>query len=50
VIVFEGANHLFQPAVTGGVDEYAFLAREFVPGFSDAIAGWISGLDEPVPR
>lgn len=50
VIVLEGANHLFQAAVTGGVDEYAVLAREFVPGFTDSIAGWISGLDEPVPR
>ena len=43
-IVFPQANHLFQSAVTGEVSEYATLEQEFVPGFLDAISGWILGL------
>lgn len=41
VEVFQGANHLFQPAGTGAVSEYAGLPREFVPGFTGRISGWI---------
>ena len=38
--VYPDANHLFQPATTGGVDEYAKL-KTFVPGLLDDIVGWI---------
>ncbi len=41
VEVLQGANHLFQPAATGAVSEYSGLPREFVPGFTSRIAGWI---------
>jgi hypothetical protein len=41
VIVFEGANHLFQDAVTGGVEEYSTLDRQFTEGFADTLSGWI---------
>lgn len=41
VEVFPGANHLFQPAGTGAVSEYAGLPREFVPGFTGRISSWI---------
>lgn len=41
VVVFEGANHLFQDAVTGGVEEYATLDREFTEGFADTVSSWI---------
>ena len=38
--VYPEANHLFQPATTGGIDEYAKL-KTFVPGLLDDIVGWI---------
>jgi dienelactone hydrolase len=38
---FPKANHLFQESVTGMMDEYAILKKEFVPGFSDYIVEWI---------
>lgn len=41
VVVIEGANHLFQQAVTGSVDEYAVLDREFIDGFPDTLTNWI---------
>ena len=41
VKVFPKANHLFQEAVTGGVEEYATLPTVFVPGFLDTIADWL---------
>jgi pimeloyl-ACP methyl ester carboxylesterase len=44
VIVFEGANHLFQSAVTGSIEEYAALPREFVQGFTGSITDWILWL------
>ena len=34
------ANHLFQEAVTGSVDEYARLKREFVPDFVTILTEW----------
>ena len=40
--VYQEANHLFQPATTGGVDEYAKL-KTFVPGLLDDMVGWIKG-------
>lgn len=41
VLVFEDANHLFQRAVTGNVDEYVALEMAFLPGFLDAISDWL---------
>jgi dienelactone hydrolase len=41
VEVFPDANHLYQKAVTGGVDEYARLEKAFVPGFLDLLSSWI---------
>ncbi|MCR4391269.1 MAG: alpha/beta hydrolase [Candidatus Acetothermia bacterium] len=41
VVVFPTANHLFQSATTGGLDEYAVLAKEFVPGFLNTISDWL---------
>ena len=40
--VYPDANHLFQPATTGGVDEYAKL-KTFVPGLLDDMVEWIKG-------
>lgn len=42
--LFPGANHQFWPARTGTRAEYPQLERRFVPGFLDAISGWIGGL------
>lgn len=36
------ANHLFQKAVTGSIDEYGQLEPAFVPGFLDLVLDWIS--------
>ncbi len=44
VIVFDGANHLFQSAVTGSIEEYATLPREFIQGFTVSITDWIQML------
>ena len=41
VKVFPDANHLFQKATTGSVQEYATLPADFVPGFLDTIANWL---------
>ncbi len=41
VVVFPKANHLFQEADTGGIDEYAALANEFTPEFLDTILTWL---------
>lgn len=43
--VFERANHMFWASETGLRDEYGSLERTYVPGFLDAISGWI--LDAP---
>ena len=36
------ANHLFQEAVTGSVNEYARLKREFVPDFLAILTEWLT--------
>ena len=36
------ANHLFQEAVTGSVNEYARLKREFAPDFVAILTEWLS--------
>ncbi|MBD3369979.1 alpha/beta fold hydrolase [Candidatus Fermentibacteria bacterium] len=41
VIVVEGANHLFQAASTGGVDEYPALEKDFIEGFKRTVSDWI---------
>lgn len=42
VVVVPQANHLFQQAVTGNVDEYLMLENAFIPGFLDTISEWVS--------
>jgi uncharacterized protein len=44
VEVFPEANHLYQRAGTGGVDEYARLEKAFVPGFLDLLSTWIAAI------
>lgn len=39
--VLPTANHLFQDAVTGGVEEYATLAPQLMPEFLEAISQWL---------
>ncbi len=39
--IIPNANHLFQAAESGGVDEYGLLAPEFVPGFMELISDWL---------
>ena len=41
VMVIEGANHLFQAAVDGSVEEYAALEPEFIDGFELTVSDWI---------
>jgi uncharacterized protein len=42
VETFPEANHLYQKAGTGMVDEYARLEKAFVPGFLDLLSTWIA--------
>jgi uncharacterized protein len=42
VVVIERANHLFQEAVTGSLEEYALLAPEFIDGFTDTVSVWMA--------
>ncbi len=42
VIVFADANHLFQQAVTGNVDEYSTLTMAFAPGLLETISDWLA--------
>ncbi len=39
--VLPTANHLFQDATTGGVDEYATLPPQLMPEFLEAISQWL---------
>jgi uncharacterized protein len=39
--VLPTANHLFQDANTGGVDEYALLPPQLMPEFLEAISQWL---------
>ena len=39
--VLPSANHLFQNATTGGVDEYAALPPQLMPEFLEAISQWL---------
>ena len=46
VHTFPKANHLFQKAITGYVDEYDELPKEFAPGLLEMIMDWISEVLE----
>jgi len=46
VKIFPKANHLFQEAETGEVREYASLEKQFIDGFTEAVAEWIRSRDE----
>lgn len=50
VQVFPDANHLFLHAETGGLNEYAGLSTEFVPGFLDTITNWLAAHSLPRQR
>jgi hypothetical protein len=41
ITIYPKANHLFQEAKTGSVNEYAALKKEFVPGLLDDMTAWI---------
>lgn len=41
VEIIPEANHLFQKAITGAVEEYGVLEPAFVPGMLDLIRDWI---------
>jgi hypothetical protein len=41
IVEFEGLNHLFQPAVTGGVEEYAQIETTFDPDVLATMNDWI---------
>jgi pimeloyl-ACP methyl ester carboxylesterase len=45
--VYPGANHLFQPAKTGLVTEYAALEKAFLPGFLDDLVSWLRNARRP---
>lgn len=44
--IFENANHPFQKAKTGRVQEYGSLPRQFVDGFTQTIAQWTKKLNQ----
>lgn len=43
-IIFPKANHLYQEAKTGSPGEYNELKKEFIPGFLETIADWITQI------
>ena len=47
VVVFPGANHLFQEAGTGSPNEYPQLPKEFIPGFLEKINEWLDQKVKP---
>lgn len=48
IVVLSGANHLFQPAQTGSVDEYYTLPYEFVPELLPTLTEWVLLLTEGI--
>lgn len=42
--VYEGLNHLFQPAITGSPEEYGSIETTIDPQVLDDIASWIAGV------
>lgn len=43
-ITFPGRNHLFQPAKTGSLDEYAWIETTFDQGAMETITNWLDSL------
>lgn len=41
VVVIESANHLFQEAETGSINEYALLDKVLMPDFLDTVTSWL---------
>jgi pimeloyl-ACP methyl ester carboxylesterase len=44
VVVLEGVNHLFQTAVTGGIEEYGTLEEAFDPALMPLLLSWLGTL------
>ena len=42
IVVFPDANHLFQAAQSGAVEEYSTLAAEFTPDFLPTVVAWVT--------
>lgn len=42
LVIFPTANHLFQDAITGGVEEYGTLEQDFLPDFLPTIEAWLN--------
>jgi len=48
--VYDGLNHLFQPAGTGGIDEYGQIETTIEPKVLADIAAWIvQAVSKPAP-
>jgi hypothetical protein len=48
-VVFPGANHLFQEAETGALEEYAELEPVFTADFLPTLVDWVTaraGVDD----
>jgi hypothetical protein len=43
-------NHLFQPAKTGGADEYAVIATTIDPRVLATVADWVNAQPPRGPR
>jgi len=43
ILELPGLNHMFQPAVTGAMGEYAQIEETFAPQAMDIIANWVLG-------
>jgi hypothetical protein len=41
IVFFPTANHLFQEAVTGGVEEYSALEPNLLPDFLPTVSAWL---------
>jgi pimeloyl-ACP methyl ester carboxylesterase len=42
IVVFDGLNHLMQPAQTGGIEEYGVIETTIAPEVLELLAGWLS--------
>lgn len=49
VVIVAGANHLFQPARTGMMDEYATIKVEMDPAVPKMIVEWVVGVTAKMP-
>lgn len=48
ITVIDAANHLFQRAETGGIDEYGTLEQAMMPAFLNLITDWLLERVDPV--